>query len=285
LPLVLEPKPCIYIHLTTAKDTNTLFFMQKIKTDVFDPIQSETVSESVVRQIEEAILSGILIEGGKLPTERELAAQLNVSRPKVRDALQELERRDLISIRHGDGAYVQELTASAMSPALVALYLRHPLAVYDHLEYRQQQEAFASKLAAERATDTDRQIIRTIVNEMTAAQSNKDHELGAALDAKFHKAILNASHNRTLIHMMNSLYQLNRGGVFFSRKNVQKIETVTESLLHQHQDLATAICDGDAVSAYRFATDHISYVTEQLVENLKQKKREEISKKRAKAFE
>ena len=174
--------------------------MQKIKTNVFDPIQSETVAKSVVRQIEEAVLSGILIEGGKLPTERELAAQLNVSRPKVRDALQELERRDLISIRHGDGAYVQELTAPAMSPALVALYLRHPLAIYDHLEYRQQQEAFASKLAAERATDTDRKIIQAIIKEMKTAQSNTDHELGAALDAKFHKAVLNASHNSCLLY-------------------------------------------------------------------------------------
>ena len=259
--------------------------MQKIKADIFSPIQSESIAQSVVRQIEEALLSGVLIEGGKLPTERELAAQLNVSRPKVRDALQELEKRELISIRHGDGAYVQQLTGSAMSPALVALYLRHPSAIYDHLEYRQQQEAFASKLAAERATDTDRKIIQSVVKQMKSAQANLDHEHGAALDAKFHKAILNASHNRTLIHMMNALYQLNKGGVLFSRQNVQHIETVTEALLSQHNDLATAICDGDAIAAHNFASGHISYVTDQLVENLKQKERDEVSKKHAKAFE
>ena len=85
--------------------------------------------------------------------------------------------------------------------------------------------------------------------------------------------------------MMNALYQLNKGGVLFSRQNVQHIETVTETLLSQHSDLATAICDGDAIAAHNFASSHISYVTGQLVENLKQKERDEVSKKHAKAFE
>ena len=68
--------------------------MQKIKADVFSPIQNESIAQSVVRQIEEALLSGVLIEGGKLPTERELAAQLMYRALKLETPYKSLKKEN-----------------------------------------------------------------------------------------------------------------------------------------------------------------------------------------------
>ena len=109
----------------------------------FDPVGHESVAEAVIEQIEQMIVDGILKEGRKLPSERDLADAMGVSRPKLREALQTLEQRGLIHVRHGEGSFIAQLTGRAMSPALLDLYARHGSAFYDYMEYRREQEAFA----------------------------------------------------------------------------------------------------------------------------------------------
>ncbi len=58
---------------------------------VFEPVDHTSVAESIVVQIETLILNGILRDGGRLPSERDLADQMGVSRPKLREALKQLE--------------------------------------------------------------------------------------------------------------------------------------------------------------------------------------------------
>ena len=81
----------------------------KVPSKFFDPIKYESVADSVIYQIESLILSGVLREGSKLPSERELSDQLEVSRPKLREALQTLATRGLLRIAHGDGVFVDKL--------------------------------------------------------------------------------------------------------------------------------------------------------------------------------
>ncbi len=252
----------------------------KVSSDLFDPIQHESVSNSVVAQIESLVLSGVLKEATKLPGERELAEKFAVSRPKVRQALQILEERNLISIVAGDGAYISRLGAAAMSPALIDLYRRHPSAIFDQLEYRREQECFAARLAATRGTETDRKTIGAIMEEMTVAHEQADHERGAELDAALHSAIVDASHNRTLIHMMASLYELNRSAVFFNRRELMNIDEVSELLLKQHRDLGEAVCSGNAEDAVAAAAAHIDYVRVSTREALAERERELMAGKR-----
>ena len=117
-----------------------------IAAEIFEPIDHESVVDTVVGKVETMIVDGVLKSGARLPSEREMADAFGVSRPKLREALQTLEARGLVHVRHGDGTYIAELTGRAMSPAMLALYSRHGEAFHDYLEYRREQEAFATAL-------------------------------------------------------------------------------------------------------------------------------------------
>ena len=109
---------------------------------VFEPIENDSVADSVVHQIESMIVNGILREGTRLPSERALAERLKVSRPKLREALKFLENAGLLIVKQGERSEIAALTGSAMTPAFQELYARHPSALFDFLEYRREQEAF-----------------------------------------------------------------------------------------------------------------------------------------------
>ena len=157
---------------------------------LFDPVGHESIADAVVAQVETMIVDGILKEGRKIPSERELAEALGVSRPKLREALQILENRGLVTVRHGEGTFIAPLTGRAMSPALLSLYARHGSAFYDYLEYRREQEAFASRLAAQRATQSDKERIAEIIDEMQRAWKNDDQDASEEADFRLHAAVV-----------------------------------------------------------------------------------------------
>ncbi|NCO16711.1 MAG: GntR family transcriptional regulator, partial [Alphaproteobacteria bacterium] len=119
-----------------------------VRGDVFEQVAVEGVARAVIDQVEGLIVAGVLRSGQKMPAERELAETLGVSRPKLREALADLEARGLIVTRHGDGTYVANLTGAALSAPMVELFARHPQAFFDYLEYRRESEGFAAFLAA-----------------------------------------------------------------------------------------------------------------------------------------
>lgn len=247
---------------------------------VFEPIGHESVADAVVAQVEDMIAAGILKEGRKLPSERDLAETMRVSRPKLREALQTLEERGLVYTRHGEGTFVAPLTGQAMSPALLALYGRHEPAFYDYLEYRREQEGFAARLAAQRATSADKERIAQILNDMQAAFDADDGEAARLTDFQLHTAIVDASQNATLIHMMASILDLTRQGVFYNRDTLKSIVGSTEALLAQHMELGQAILAGDAPRAERAAERHMDFVEESYRAGIERSRREALAAKR-----
>ena len=227
---------------------------------VFDPIDSTPVADLVVRQIEDMIVQGILAEGARLPSERDLAARLDISRPKVRDALKALEEMGLLTIRHGEGTFVAQLTGQAMQPALIDLYARHGRAFQDYLEYRRAQEGFAAALAATRATPTDRAVIARHLEALEQAEDDADGDASREADVLFHSAIVQASHNTMLIHMMASIYDLTRRGVFYNRRYLRTLDGTGARLLQQHRDIAAAVLGGDPEAARTAAEAHLDFV-------------------------
>ena len=206
------------------------------------------------------IVQGILAEGQRLPAERDLAERFDVSRPKVRDALKELEARGLVVVRHGEGTFIAQLSGQAMMPAMIDLYARHGLAFYDYLEYRRAQESFASRLAAERATRTDRDQIAARLNDLERAHADNDIDASMKADVAFHMAIVEASHNVMLVHMMTSIYDLTRRGVFYNRGYLRTLDGSGEKLLSQHREIAAAVLDGAPDKAEQAAERHMAFV-------------------------
>ena len=172
------------------------------------PVKPARVSDAIADQIKAQILNGILKPGDKLPAERELVEQLKVSRPSVREALLKLEAQGLIQGRQGEGTFVLDATASAITNPLINLVKDNPGALSDVLECRHGLEELATSYAAARANDRDRSLIQQKFQELEAAHAQRDHELEAKADAAFHMAIAEASHNVALIHLTQSLFTL-----------------------------------------------------------------------------
>jgi GntR family transcriptional repressor for pyruvate dehydrogenase complex len=246
----------------------------------FQKIQSEKLSQSVVRQIELLILRGILRPGERLPAERELAERLDVSRPSLRDAVAELQERGLLVSRPGSGIFVADVLRSAFSPALVRLFGSHAEAVFDYIAFRRDLEGLAAERAARLASDTDLQIIAAVFDKMEAAHAKRSPADEARLDAEFHMAVIEASHNVVMLHMMRSMYDLLREGVFYNRSVMFKQRTARSVLLDQHRVINAALQDRDPPAARRAVEAHLDYVETALTEQQKFEKNEAIARLR-----
>ncbi len=247
---------------------------------VFEAIESLSVVDAVVSQIEELIVAGVLKSGQKLPSERELAEQLSVSRPKVRDAIKLLEDRGLLLVKHGDGTFVSALTGTALSPAMIDLFQSHPEAFGGYLEFRREVEGFAAYLASQRATEADRDIIRGIADAMSAAHKQADRSQELALDVKLHSAIVDATHNPMLVHVMASIYELMKRGILAGRGFQTSQGISRDRLLEQHLKIAEAILARDAEAASAAAEDHITFVENSFREQSTESVRTRIARKR-----
>lgn len=246
----------------------------------FEPVHPEKLSTSVVRQIELLILRGILRPGERLPPERELSERLGVSRPSLREAVAELQDQGLLTARAGSGIYVAEVLGSAFSPALTRLFSTHDEAVFDYLSFRRDMEGLAADRAARLGSDSDLKVIQTVFDKMEAAHGKRNPDEEAALDAQFHTAIIDASHNVVMLHMMRSMYDLLRQGVFYNRQVMFKQRTTRSALLDQHRAINDALQARDSAAARAAVETHLDYVAQALTDQRKADRHEAIAKKR-----
>ena len=100
----------------------------------YSKIRQPKLSDVIEQQLEFLILEGTLRPGEKLPPERELAKQFDVSRPSLREAIQRLEAKGLLLRRQGGGTFVQNSLWQSFSDPLVELLSDHPESQFDLLE-------------------------------------------------------------------------------------------------------------------------------------------------------
>lgn len=246
----------------------------------FVPVAPEKISQSVVRQIEQLILRGILRPGERLPSERDMAERLGVSRPSLRDAIADLAEKGLLSSRPGSGVFVAEVLGAAFSPALTALFASHDEAVFDYITFRCDIEGLAADRAARLGSETDLQVIETILRKMEAAHQKRDPSDEAQLDAEFHMAIIEASHNVIMLHMMRSIFDLLRQGVFYNRLVMFRNRMTRDQLLDQHRAINAAIQARDPAAARAAVALHLDYVEAAYSDQLRAEKHEAIAKRR-----
>jgi len=246
----------------------------------FEPVQQEKLSQSVIRQIEGLILRGILRPGERLPSERELSERMSVSRPSLREALANLQERGLLASKAGAGVYVADVLGSAFAPALVTLFATHDEAVFDYISFRRDMEGLAAERAARLASDTDLKVINTIYEKMEAAHQKRNPADEAHLDADFHLSIIEASHNIIMLHMMRSMYELLREGVFYNRTIMFKQRMTRDTLLDQHRVINAALQNRDPKAARQAVEDHLSFVESALSDEQKSQRNEAFAQKR-----
>lgn len=246
----------------------------------FQKVQTEKLSLAVVRQIELLILRGILRPGERLPSERELAERMGVSRPSLREAISDLQGQGLLTAKAGSGIYVAEVLGSAFAPALIELFASNETAVFDYLEFRRELEGMAAARAARLGSDTDLAVIDTVYRRMEAAHADRDPTQEAALDAEFHLSILEASHNVIMLHMMRSMFDLLRQGVFYNRQSMFRQRTVREQLLQQHKAINSALQARDPAAAREAVEAHLGFVEATLRDEARARDNEAVAAQR-----
>ena len=246
----------------------------------FLKIDAEKLSQSVVQQIELLILRGILRPGERLPSERELSERMGVSRPSLREAVADLQARGLLSSRPNAGIFVADVLGSAFSPALVGLFSTHEEAVFDYLDFRRDMEGLAAERAARLGSDTDLAVLSAIFAKMEAAHTKRDAADEAELDADFHMAIIEASHNVVMLHMMRAMYDLLRQGVFYNRQIMFKNRLTRDNLLDQHRAINAAIQARNPQAAREAVATHLGFVETSMAAQIKANRNEAIARQR-----
>lgn len=234
--------------------------------DIFSRIEHSRTADEVVQQIESLILEGVLRTGDRLPGERELARQFDVSRPILRDALKALEGRGLLTTRPGGGTHVADVIGQLFTKPVTDLISMHRKAVTDYLEYRREIEGVAAEYAARRATADDLALLDRIMARMDEAGRTGDFDDEAKIDVEFHHAICECAHNIILLHTLRSCYRLLSEGVFQNRLLVFSVPGAREALLAQHRAIHVAVKAGDPAAARQAAMDHITYVERSMAE-------------------
>ena len=211
-----------------------------LKSD-FETIRRDKVYEGVAKQIERLILKK-LQPGDKLPSERELAETLGVSRSSIRDAIRSLELMGMVEPRQGAGTIVREISSESLVNPLANAIKRKEDLIGELLDFRKMLEPQLAARAAARLSPDE-------ITDMAEILDRQDKKLRAgestiAEDSEFHYAIALASGNSVVLKVLDTLMDLLRD----SRERSLQVEGRPQKSLAGHRRILAALNrrDGDA---------------------------------------
>lgn len=242
-------------------------------------IKAGSAAETAAGQIEAQVLEGSLRPGDLLMPERELAVQLDVSRPTLRQGIKLLEDKGLL-VSEASGAHRVAPLATSITDPLIELLSSQSETVEDYLELRATLEGMAARLAAVRANDVDRDMLTRCMERIDAAYKRADPREEAEVDTDLHIVVYEASHNVVLLHIMRAFSGMLRRGVFHNREKLYARSEIRDVLRDQHRAIYDGIMAHDPVAAGKAAEDHMVYTRRVMNEIAAADTRLEISLRR-----
>ncbi|MFF9086147.1 FadR/GntR family transcriptional regulator [Streptomyces sp. NPDC014991] len=221
--------------------------------------QKGTVTQRAIDEIKAMIAEGRLEPGQRLPTERELAVRLGMSRSSTREAIRALTVLGVLQARHGSGIYVTALEAGDLLETfgVVAGLSRGPRLV-ELLEVRRSLEATATALAAARITDE--QLI-AVEQHLTAMNATEDPEEVLTHDLAFHREIASAAGNETMAALLDGL----SSRTFRARvRRGHQEDGALARTRREHAAIHRALAARDPEAARAAATAHVGGVEQWL---------------------
>ncbi len=225
------------------------------------PVPMRTAGERIAERLVTAIALGEFEPGQRLPTERELAATLEVSRTTVREALKRLQAAGYVTTRRGrgGGTFIQ----AGAGPGSDEMIQRTLIPAWDELtellDYRRLIEQQIARTAAERRSGADVDVIRRAVDEYAHAT---DRDASRLADHALHQAIARATHNSRLVDLSARIRR--EVGLGFDAEPYTP--EMRQRALRQHPTLAEAVIAGDPTRAARLAASHFSLTEDVLTE-------------------
>ncbi|EKE85312.1 pyruvate dehydrogenase complex transcriptional repressor PdhR [Idiomarina xiamenensis] len=233
---------------------------------VYQRIQQTKLSDVIMARIEAMIVDGSLAPGQRLPAERELALQFSVSRPSLREAIQKLEARGLVSRRQGGGTFVTDALNTQLNEPLFELLAKHPESQFDLLEFRHALEGISSYYAAMRGTPEDLQRIQDILARVPATQQQGDIEEQARVLTDFYIRIAEASHNVILLHVVRGMQELLSENIKQNLMVLAGKDGVLDTLNEHRQRIVAAIVAGEPAQARDVCHQHLAYIEQALLQ-------------------
>lgn len=217
--------------------------------------------EYVFDYFSDQILSGALKLNDKIPTEREIAEKLGVSRNSIREVMHMLEITGLIECMQGSGNYVR---CDPMEYMLKSVNMVMALMEIDYSEIfhiRIGYEYAAVRLVIEEATPEELEQMHQILLKMDQPMSPKE---SAKLDVEFHHMLVSASHNRMLIMYNSMLYTLMDQFIENFRTKILMNKMRAELLRRSHWAIYNALIEKDLQAAMKAFDKHFRIVQDQL---------------------
>jgi GntR family transcriptional repressor for pyruvate dehydrogenase complex len=229
----------------------------------FEAVRRTKVYEGVARQIERQIFQGLLRPGDKLPPERELAEQFQVSRSAVRDAIRSLEMVGLLEPRQGEGTVVRDLSPDSIVNPLASILVRRGELVAELLDVRKMLEPALARRAALRASAEE--IAR--LEDILRRQEEKilQGELPVDEDSEFHYVIAQAAKNSVVLRVLDVLMDLLRK----TRERSLQVEGRREKSFAGHRRIFQAIKRRDPDAAEAAVRRHLEEIEQILLKTLR----------------
>lgn len=230
----------------------------------------------ILDQLSDMILAGTYQSGERMPAERQLAEELNTSRPSVRAALSKLESQGMINRVQGGGTYVSDKVEASFCDPLLTLYQENENFKYDVIEYRHALEEASCYLAAQKASDAKKQVIQERFDTWKATHNALGSpEVEAAADLAFHLSIAEATQNYILPHAMKSSHKMIEQSVTFNLKTLSTAPERRQKIVDQHTAMLEAILRGDPDGARSAVREHLDFVRSEIEKADIQRQREE----------
>lgn len=229
--------------------------MTSIKLGRFRVVKSERdglMAEQVVIQVRDMIRQGKLKPGDRLPSERELAKRLGISRASLRPGLRFLAAMGVLTSRHGSGNYIADGPPALDSEPLRMLAALHGFTPDEMFEARRLLEVGLAGLAAEHATDDHLATMAEEVAEMYAALEDPQQYL--IHDIRFHRAVAAGSGNQILAALMDMV-----SAVMYERRSatVERATDLKESA-EMHRKIYRLIRGRKADEARTAMSEHLT---------------------------
>ncbi|MEN6488342.1 MAG: FadR/GntR family transcriptional regulator [Smithella sp.] len=224
----------------------------------FRPVKTKKIYEEIVNQIKNMISTGTFKPGDRLPSERDMAELLGVSRASVREAVTVLQAMGILEVKPGDGTFVAFSDHSEMIEplALVLSIENNPLAQL--MEVRCILEGEAAAFAAIRASQDNKQQMMDVLNDMKDTAERR--EQGVQFDLLFHFAIAQATQNRVLERIIKTLDNMMHETFLANRQNMYASPGKAVRIISEHQLILDAILEHDSDKARKGMLEHLQHV-------------------------
>jgi GntR family transcriptional repressor for pyruvate dehydrogenase complex len=219
---------------------------------LFKPLKSKRAFEEVAEQVKELIYSGILKPGDKLPCERELAAQFNVARLVVREAMRILEQSGFVKIRQGSegGPIVKSFDSMIIRQSITDMVRIGSISIQHLTEARLGFENAILELAMERRTLNDLRLMEKNIEETEKLVIQKKRPYQYSLE--FHLLLARATRNPLYELIVESVMNVMRSFVF----SADPEEEYTKRVLNHHKEIYKAVRDKNLSAAKQKLQDH-----------------------------